>query len=801
MPRLSRESFEVLVREHHAAVHRSASRLLASAAEAADVTQDVFVRVLEGKVRLEAADSARATLCWLATCLARNVRRSRRRRQDHEENAMMTNPAHDSERDDPARTSADRDLHRTVQGLLERLPTELRLPLQLRCQDDLTFAAIGTSLSISESTAHDRVQQALERLRTALTGRGFALAPAGLAQLVHSLPLAAPPDLQARLLALGSGGGAAAAGAAWGVRAGIGFAAVAVAVGGLALFVGSLSGGATAPERAFASASVEPAAPEPPGSSSAPEAPAAAPTGERTAIATALAAPDAGERPAARTFSTFQGTVHDAGAWPVGGATVQAVAAGGLKGFDLGATTTDEAGGFRLEVRDSWLKPSAIRLRVVEDGIQLFETGELALPRAEGEEPLALVLPAEAGDAMSHFELAVTVLGADGVPITDVPIALLRGGEAPRRVEAAAADARAVTGGDGLATLRGRRLGAKWIFVDGRSSGRASQLLPFVVRERGLHRHTVTLERGHAFAANIAAIDGELLPWANVWLEDESTGLTHGGKLGPDGCAHFSGLGGGTYALHVSSEWNRSPALRRGLRAADSPVDLRLKPRAEQRDVGDHMAELHGELFDAVTGEVVEWRNFQVDVLPARQGASTLAADRIVPRGPVQTMLSDSVHGDFHEVGLEAGRFALIASVPGYAQTVAEFELRDGELRTGLRVPLHRGGELTGRVVDEHGEPVARARVFVIGVGDLADRCLEQWRDHDEARDDLSAPPTHPAARSDSDQGGTFTLARVPPGVEVRVAVRHREGFAVSPSVVVGNGETLELRELRLEQR
>lgn len=46
MPRLQRDQFESLVREHHTAVYRSAFRLLPDAADAADVAQDVFVRVL-----------------------------------------------------------------------------------------------------------------------------------------------------------------------------------------------------------------------------------------------------------------------------------------------------------------------------------------------------------------------------------------------------------------------------------------------------------------------------------------------------------------------------------------------------------------------------------------------------------------------------------------------------------------------------------------------------------------------------------------------------------------------------------
>jgi len=392
MPRLPQPQFEQLVHEHHAAVYRAALRVHGEPADAADTAQEVFLRVLSGKADLQHADGVRATLCWLAAMLANNAVRSRRRRRHHEENAMTitTEPI-----ENPAQLCEDRDLHRTVQQLVHELPGELRMPLQLRCADGLSFAAIGGALAVPESTVHERVQRALQRLRQALARRGFAIAAAGVPDLLAALPQPASPlGLQARLLALGQTGAVATAGLVRRmVFAGLGVGAAVVLV--------------VAAQRRGGSAEL-------PGVVEAAPSVAAVPVAEQDpapvrsavpAVAPAIQDPAPPPPPKVATASVLHGTVHDAGAWPVGGARVVAVAAGGLKPFELAHTTTDAHGAFRFELGadgTAGLKPSVARLRVIEEGRKLLETADLTLPRAATAEPLQLTLPAEVGTAMSR---------------------------------------------------------------------------------------------------------------------------------------------------------------------------------------------------------------------------------------------------------------------------------------------------------------------------------------------------------------------------------------------------------------
>lgn len=805
MQRLPRDHFEALVREHHAAVYRSAARWVGDHG-AADVTQDVFVRVLEGKVRLEAAHSVRATLCWLATRLAANDRRSRLRRSRHEETAMRAdpNPADDRSPDheDPARRAADAEAHRAVAAVVQTLPDELRLPLQMHCQDELTFAAIGTALRVPTSTAHDRVQQALQRVRTALAGRGLAFAAAQVPELIARVDATAPSGLQTRLLALGE---STAVSAGIGARLLLGALAAATTVA-VALVAWWPNHAEPLPRREAAAVATAAAVGQDPAASGSPG------PADRSLVTPddiAAGAPARAEPPLPtgtielRTTSIFHGTVHDVGAWPVAHTTVEAIAAGGLKAFPLGSTSTDAQGAFRLEIGPHSLYPDAVRLRIVEGGHLLLETDELPLPREASEAALTLVLPATAGTALSRYELRVTVVDAHGLPLPDAPVALFAAGDPPPRPDGGSEpEARATSGGDGIAPLRGRVLGTKWLFVDGRPSGHGSHFAPIELARTGAHEARVVLPAGGRLEVHVATFAGERLEWANVWLEDEASGLSHRAELAADGTAVFTALGGGTHTLHVSAGTDLSLVRRRGLRAGDGPIELRIKRRDDLRDVGDHQAELHGELVDAATGEVVAFGAFAVTVLPMRAGTSSLPSDCVEPPAPAQQLDLGGSSRSFHEVDLGAGRWAVLTDVPGYAPSVVEVELRDGEMRTGMRIPLQRGGELRGRVVDADGEPVSGARVFPLGTGDFADRCLERWRTLRGVDLDRLPEPTQPCTVAYTDTDGTFVLRRVPPGIELRLLAHQRErGAAVTAPLMVRAGEVQAGIDLRFDGR
>ena len=798
MPRLPRDQFEALVRDHHDAVYRAASRVIDDAATAADVAQDVFVRVLLGKEHLERAESVRATLCWLATMLANNAVRARRRRDHHEENVMPR----ENERNDPAQLCAERDLQQTVRKVIDELPGDLRVPLLLRCQDELSFASVGTALRISESTAHERVTRALERLRTALAGRGFAMAISGLPQLVAGQPgPSAPMGLQARLLALAEATPLAAV--AIGRRAllaGLGAASLAVVA-----FVANPFGGGDAAGPApavVAPIATAVATPQEPPSANRTLAPTPAPAATGTGASTLRVPQD----PAPAPLHVFTGTVHDAAAWPVGGARVLVRLAGGLKPEAIADTTTDATGAFRVEFRMPVYGGRVVRVTVAEEGRALIETADLALPGTTAEAPLQLVLPAAVGTATSRFVLAVSVCSGDGAPLAGVPVVLYAAKAARPRPGQGPAEIEAVTGADGTARLGGRTQGAKWLFVDGRAVGCAASFTAITVDRAGDQQTRVTLPPGRSLAGIMTRLDGAPIEWANVWLEDEDSHLQHPGKLGSDGSIAFTGLGDGPCTLHVYAA-ECSQVEKRGVRAGGAPLDVKLKRRDDPRDLGDHLAELHGRLVDAATGATVPFGAFAVEILRRRNGESTLLLDAVEPPPPAQRMDSGGTSEQFHEGGLAAGRWVLVARVKGYAVAVQEFALGERQILADIEVPLVCGADVRGVCVDAAGKPVQGASVLLVGVGELADRCVDGWRASMRAKDrgdeDVArAQPSMTVAWGFTSADGSFRLTGLPPGVAVRlVGMQKGRELAVLPPRSFQSGEKVDGLQMQFTAR
>ncbi|MGB3969702.1 MAG: carboxypeptidase-like regulatory domain-containing protein, partial [Planctomycetota bacterium] len=497
--------------------------------------------------------------------------------------------------------------------------------------------------------------------------------------------------------------------------------------------------------------------------------------------------------------ATFTGTVRDAEAWPVPGATVQIVAGGGYKPFALGETTTDARGAFTVTASANGLRPRAVRLIISESGRELLATGDLPLPRPADAPPLELVLPASAGTATARFDLTVDVRDEAGLVLADVPVFLYGAVEPRPRPEWAKNEGHGKTGIAGQAVIAGRGLGAKWLFVDGRPLQRVSSFTKITVAKAGPVPVQVTLGRGAELAVVVKTVSGRALEWGQPWLIDERTGLRLDGKA--DGEAfRFRGLGDGPHTVMSAGDGQCSLAARPGVVAGGAPVTLTLKDRSDERDVGDHLAELHGELVDAVSGDVVEFGPFAVDVMPVFGDGSSLVFDGIEPPAPAQRAAENKQHRRFHETGLAAGRHAIVVQVPGYGVAGQVFELAAGQMLTGLRIPLVKQAVVRGRVVDAQGRPVKGATVFAVGTGPLADRHLAGWQGHRDQTED-------PGARSVSftplvgytSADGAFVVDQIPPGVDLRLAARQDDkGFVVVPLPALRAGEVLANFDLKL---
>jgi RNA polymerase sigma-70 factor (ECF subfamily) len=774
-----RSTFEKLVADHHAAVYRSARRVLRGDDAAADVTQQVFLRLLEGRSALRADADAGRVLCWLATRLALNELRGSRRRNRTEGSATMQP---DRTGSSPAVAAADHEERRCLGRVLDELPDELRVAVVLRFAEGLTFAAVGRALSLSESTVHDRVQRGLARLRQRLRDAGFALAPARIGELLSSAaPAAVPPALPGALLALTPRAGLL-AGAA-GKLAAAAVLVVGAAGGALALAGGGAPPSARETVALGAAGGVQsPERQDPP--------PVRQPLREPER-APPLAAP-------ARS-ATLAGRVRDAGGWPLEAAHIRARSSDSAKAprFQR-AAATDRAGRFVLDLPlpDGAAQHGYV-LQVEAGGRVLLESEEIVV-RAAGDNPTAeLLLPESAGRAEHRWSLAVTVVDAAGAARAGVPVGVWA--DAGKALGRAAPEVHGTTDAGGVALLEGMVPGAKLLGVDGREHGGRYLIEPLAIDQPRALQRRIAMPAGLQLAGSVACIDGSVPEFVSLHLVHEATGIAAWAQADATGRFSFPGLGEGPYVLTAGGN-ELSAARIAGLAAGGAPMELVLKREDDERDVGTHMAELHGVLRDARSGADVPVELWDVDTIEMFEGESTLPFDLLETEGLIAQRAAQArpPQPRFHATGLDAGRHALLVRKRGFAPALVAFDLRAGEMRTDVVVELQEAARIPGRLITDAGAPIAGAQVFVLGVGATADRHLGAWDEAARADERARGDPSVLAALARTDADGRFALRDVPPGYELRVVAVHAgHQPAVSRALRLAAGERAAAIELR----
>jgi len=153
-----------LVREHSALLYRVALSIVRNPAEAEDVVQDVFLRVLQNQRQLSGIAEVRAWLIRIAWNLSLDRRRRIRPDQMEDEFAAAlisaTLPA-DQHLAEARRMSQ-------VLTTIERLPEKERQTLLLTAFDELSTAEIASILGKSESGVRALLFRARTRLRERL---------------------------------------------------------------------------------------------------------------------------------------------------------------------------------------------------------------------------------------------------------------------------------------------------------------------------------------------------------------------------------------------------------------------------------------------------------------------------------------------------------------------------------------------------------------------------------------------------------------------------------------------------------
>jgi RNA polymerase sigma-70 factor (ECF subfamily) len=169
-------AFELLVTRHRRPVFNFILRFVRDPAQAEDVTQETFLRLIKGA---DAYERQAKFTTWLYT-IARNLCIDAARRGKHRKAASLDAPLGDDEGsvslldlvpDGAAgvdRQAQSRELAVRMRAAIEALPDEQREIFLLREVADLQFNEIAAVVGCPENTVKSRMRSALEKLRDAL---------------------------------------------------------------------------------------------------------------------------------------------------------------------------------------------------------------------------------------------------------------------------------------------------------------------------------------------------------------------------------------------------------------------------------------------------------------------------------------------------------------------------------------------------------------------------------------------------------------------------------------------------------
>ncbi len=241
----------------------------------------------------------------------------------------------------------------------------------------------------------------------------------------------------------------------------------------------------------------------------------------------------------------------------------------------------------------------------------------------------------------------------------------------------------------------------------------------------------------------LVARDDQPLKGARVVATALDPGNDGGEALsGGDGRFTIADLAPGSYALRASAAGYSPAHTRTFATRSDEPVELRL-PR--QGTLSGHVVDPDGRPVTA----------FEVQ---AKQHRARM--DGAVPFGSVQRVRDPE--GRFTLTGFDPGWACVDAWAQGYALTASDCtKLSQGAELAGLLVTLQRGASLTGRLIDDLGQPVPNAKVALF---------LNREPEVDFLR---SNPRENPRLKSTrADQDGVFLLEDLSAGT-YQVEVDH----------------------------
>jgi len=178
----SEEAYTWLVGEFHQPVYSVVYRILTDPADAADTTQEVFLKVFRGMKHFHGESSLKTWIYRIAIHEASNRRRWWFRHKAKEtsmepgENSLEgpfaqdTNPALVDHHKSPFEMVADHEVHARVEEELRQVAEAYRTAVVLRDIEELSYEEIAEITQVTLGTVKSRITRGRDALRKRLTG-------------------------------------------------------------------------------------------------------------------------------------------------------------------------------------------------------------------------------------------------------------------------------------------------------------------------------------------------------------------------------------------------------------------------------------------------------------------------------------------------------------------------------------------------------------------------------------------------------------------------------------------------------
>ena len=170
-------AFRELFDTYRGLVYRMGCRLLGNQADAADLTQEVFLTVYRRIHTLRNCAALRAWICRITVTRAHNRQRLWKRRQRHNHisldreglDCQPTLELHCTART-PEQACLSKEVEEQLTRALESVTFQYRAAVIMRDIEGLSYAEIAVSLGVRVGTVKSRIARGRDELRRALAG-------------------------------------------------------------------------------------------------------------------------------------------------------------------------------------------------------------------------------------------------------------------------------------------------------------------------------------------------------------------------------------------------------------------------------------------------------------------------------------------------------------------------------------------------------------------------------------------------------------------------------------------------------